>query len=258
MRSIHHPTCRETGFTLVELLVVIGIIALLISILMPSLNKARKAAITVQCASNLRQHGLAYAMYANENKGSLPNYADKSDPYVPLDWQTNRLYTQIMAKYAGIPETIDTQAGGSREFGVTFLNCPASGETSYEYIAYGVNYGIVIKYAPPYQYSPIYENHGSLKLTKVPNNWFLSADSSGQAIYSPKIWTFSPGGADIDGDGKLDTYPDFTTFSWKIYNYARPYRHNGSGNFLFPDGHVELRTKAQWEDNEAGIWGEVN
>ncbi|MCC7350408.1 MAG: hypothetical protein IT446_07550 [Phycisphaerales bacterium] len=234
-----------------ELLVVIGIISLLISILMPSLNKARKAAITVQCASNLRQHGLAYAMYANENKGSLPNYADNGDPYVSLDWQTNRLYTQIMAKYAGIPETIDTQAGGSREFGVTFLNCPASGETSYEYIAYGVNYGIIIKYAPPY-------DKGSLKLAKIPQNWFLSADSSGQAIYSPKIWTFSPGGVDIDGDGKLDTFSGFASATWRNYNYARPYRHNGSGNFLFPDGHVELRTKAQWEDNEGGIWGEVN
>ncbi|MCC6424780.1 MAG: prepilin-type N-terminal cleavage/methylation domain-containing protein [Phycisphaerales bacterium] len=251
MRSDRHPKYRDSGFTLVELLVVIGIIALLISILMPSLNKARRAAITVQCASNLRQHGLAYAMYANENKGSLPNYADNGDPNVPLDWQTNRLYTQIMAKYAGIPETYDTRAGGSREFGVNFLGCPASGEPSYEYIAFGVNYGIIIKYAAPY-------DKGSLKLAKIPQNWFLSADSSGQAIYSPLIWTFNPGGVDTDQDGKLDTFSSFATYSWQKYNYARPYRHNGSGNFLFPDGHVELRTKAQWEDNEGGIWGEVN
>jgi prepilin-type N-terminal cleavage/methylation domain-containing protein/prepilin-type processing-associated H-X9-DG protein len=63
---------RRSGFTLVELLVVIGIIALLISILLPSLNKAREAANKVACGSNLRQVGLAYVQYANLYKGQVP------------------------------------------------------------------------------------------------------------------------------------------------------------------------------------------
>src|SRR6476619_6002454 len=62
---------RRTGFTLVELLVVIGIIALLISILLPSLQKARRAANTIACAANIRSIIQAMHIYAAQNNGSI-------------------------------------------------------------------------------------------------------------------------------------------------------------------------------------------
>ena len=62
----------RTGFTLVELLVVVGVIALLIGFLLPALNKARESARKAKCLSNLRQLAMAATQYANDNHGVFP------------------------------------------------------------------------------------------------------------------------------------------------------------------------------------------
>jgi prepilin-type processing-associated H-X9-DG protein len=69
--GLHRPA-RATAFTLVELLVVIGIIAVLIGILLPSIRAARESAVTVRCLANLRSAGHGFAMYANQNRNILP------------------------------------------------------------------------------------------------------------------------------------------------------------------------------------------
>lgn len=65
-------TVKSTGFTLIELLVVIAIIAILAAILLPVLARSRREAYRVNCASNLRQDGVAIAMFVDENQNYLP------------------------------------------------------------------------------------------------------------------------------------------------------------------------------------------
>jgi prepilin-type N-terminal cleavage/methylation domain-containing protein/prepilin-type processing-associated H-X9-DG protein len=74
MVEVHMGRSATKAFTLVELLVVIGIIAVLIAVLLPALSKAREQAKNVQCAARLRNLGEAILMYANENRGRLPQH----------------------------------------------------------------------------------------------------------------------------------------------------------------------------------------
>lgn len=96
MDRTSHRKARA-GFTLVELLVVIGIIALLISVLLPALNKARAAARSLVCASNIRQIGQVLSLYAVDFRGAYP--AALSEAYGPSGNQAFRWHVYTAWKY---------------------------------------------------------------------------------------------------------------------------------------------------------------
>ena len=86
MQGVYHiyrKRSAKDGFTLVELLVVISIIAMLVAILLPALNKARKQAQRVSCMSNVRQVGLACFTYAAENDGHFPRNVCEGENWGP-------------------------------------------------------------------------------------------------------------------------------------------------------------------------------
>jgi prepilin-type N-terminal cleavage/methylation domain-containing protein len=81
---------NNRAFTLVELLVVVGIIAVLVAILLPALQKARRQAEAIACQSNLRQLYIAFVGYANENHGRIPSlkqYGSADWPYYSYFWK---------------------------------------------------------------------------------------------------------------------------------------------------------------------------
>ena len=104
----------RTGFTLVELLVVIAVIALLAAMLLPALSNAQEAARQTKCASNLRQVILAALMYADENDGFFPAQPDDGRPVRAVGGDGRNFYDLLMPYTLNPDAWLCPSAGANR------------------------------------------------------------------------------------------------------------------------------------------------
>ncbi|MCK5000616.1 MAG: prepilin-type N-terminal cleavage/methylation domain-containing protein [Anaerohalosphaera sp.] len=124
---------RRKGFTLIELLVVISIIALLLAILMPALGKVKEKARGVACAAHLKQFGLAWYFYSQENDDSNVWYAPSGM------WSQGHFWFYRLAPYLGGTEKFSEGQGdlSSREGAIKIMVCPSARPWSPKYSNFG-------------------------------------------------------------------------------------------------------------------------
>ncbi len=212
---------HKSGFTLVELLVVIGIISVLIAMLLPALNKAREAANRVACASNLRQMGQGVMLYTNEYRGYLPcaTATDSADFYGPY------YYDSFITQIAHVLGQLNNDPHGIHGSPTSRMYiCPTDTSPYYFhphtwdgfYSSYGANYEMFFYYSTATNTGRPYR----INQAKLPQSLAVIGDTAnglGWTAVGTNAWYFEVNQANVG---------------------LEP-RHNGGVNLLMLDGHVE-------------------
>ena len=246
---------QKKGFTLVELLVVISIIALLISIIMPALSKVKEKARDVLCATNMHQWGLAVRTYSVEHDGYFPPMGE--DPVrdsAGLVWVTYTMQHYFFPKYLF---RLDEKTAGKRNI---ILFCPTEEfhRTLYKgdlqsYIDNGlIGYDLLFgNDAGPLSSGGGYEINYTLPTCPNALNWVTRKKMDGVYSRAPII-------GDVLQSDSIGIGPDIWNL-WGVPISTHPDKQKEGvprgGYFLFEDGHVKWYKGI--DNNGLNLHGEI-
>jgi len=210
----------KRGFTLIELLVVVAIIAVLIALLLPSLQLARAKAKSVMCTGNLKQFATAFVMYAHDNKDWVPHYY----PQPSQPWYGDfGSWTRYIAPYFGLPAEVQPGMHWIIYGGKSVFRCPGpdpSPPPGCYSDTYGLNAHVVPWGGPPWGVHPV-------RVEENPEYTVRLGDSQKGYLH-----------ADLCQAGSC--LPEQTVATA---------RHHGGGNYLFCDGHIKWVRYGPWNWN---------
>jgi prepilin-type processing-associated H-X9-DG protein len=216
---------RRDAFTLTELLVLLPVIAMLGALLLTPLDSAKQTLQAAQCLSNLRQWGLALALYSNDNHDYVTG-AGSDTSSIPLDQYFNLVaWFNLLPRYMNLPALKDLYATnqipapGSRSVFIcpsapAVSNAPSS---AHPYFSYAMNRLM------------------TGELTSCPDNFYKRST----AALPGQVVMFS------DSDGVNSWSYSFTDGGF--LGQAAP-RHNGGDNFVFVDGHAAWESYSVYND----------
>lgn len=226
--------CKKGSFTLIELLVVIAIIAILASMLLPALNKARLRSEAIKCSSNLKQLGTVFQLYASDNNDTM---LKKSANVTASDtWYSVLRASSPKTALYGIKWMVNTNKGEPLDI----MICP----TNFKFVNGIANMlgktqpGSATTYGYNARaFSPLWDKNRKISSFKNPSQHFLLADK-----YTVTYYTVDIARASVE-IFPLRTSDDTTT------NKGFSYEHLGSANMLFIDGHVGSRANGTFPDS---------
>lgn len=255
---------RRRGFTLVELLVVIGIIALLISILLPTLGAARQQAAATASLSNLRQLGLGLQMYQNDQKGAYPGHSSPSSTTPRTRW-ADYVYPYMKNTEVYMSPLLDSNERLRMNKPFAHTCDPSTGAAMPGATVYHGGYGYNFQYLgnnrTPNGIAPYHARSKSIKAasqtiaiadTHGSKNGTDSWTSEGVYVVDPPLMSMELGSR---GSRKSSDIPGAGQYGYSGGNDGDPKhratpaeRNRGYVNVLFCDGHAAGMKLKQMDD----------
>lgn len=230
---------QPRGFTLIELLVVISIISLIISILLPALSQARKAAQSIQCASNLRQMALISTVYSTEyNEAILPVYIGTG--------ASTRTFIVYLRDFYGFSE--DAMLCPAATDTYTWSGKPFTDSRRNKIYSYGANVHTVGNTDSP---STLRKHEDLLGRRAVFAQLILYADSEADTHLRKGL------GSDVTAMIQRNSFYEEGVSgpgSW----YPVGMRHNQNANVAMFDGHVKNLSREQLNESNHRLWKPFN